>query len=617
MKRMLSLILAFAISCASLAVFAEGGYSVSDWAKEELKKAEEMKIIPESLLTADLREDITRAEFAAVSVKLYEYLSKETAKKTEENPFEDTADEYVLKAYNLGLTTGTSEKEFSPDGVLTREQAATMLTRVYKKITVKEWSIDNDADLTYDEDEKFADDESISSWAKASVYFMASKGIIKGVGDNKFAPKNFTDEEKSSGYANASREQAILMAVRMTKLDIKKTDAAENANPDPYAAGNQNLENVSKKNAYTVAFIGGSLTEGGAMWIAATAGELKKKMPDKEIVTINAGKGGTGSEYGAARFMTDVGAYEPDMVVIEFAVNDSGTNEKGHKAYMESMVRQAKNLSKEPTVIFLYAPIPAEKDDASYKTWLQGVAWKEEIAKHYGIKSINVYDYMQEDYNNIKEEKGYKTFTDYLKKMYQQSGSGFNVHGGYGKYAEAIKKAFEEDYDGCMAKPKDVGVCYAAEKKLVEAKYNFLTVDSAEMRYAGDWKTYDANYKFETSDANATIPEKHYKYPFFTHGIKQAMKTKAGFGFYTKAGSFSLNFTAATVGSTAKVYLDDAKTEYASLSCYSPYHGVNYMTKWVDLPNDGKKHKVIIIVDKPTTSNYVFRFGGVFERFYN
>ena len=134
MKRMLSLILAFAISCASLAVFAEGGYSVSDWAKEELKKAEEMKIIPESLLTADLREDITRAEFAAVSVKLYEYLSKETAKKTEENPFEDTADEYVLKAYNLGLTTGTSEKEFSPDGVLTREQAATMLTRVYKKI---------------------------------------------------------------------------------------------------------------------------------------------------------------------------------------------------------------------------------------------------------------------------------------------------------------------------------------------------------------------------------------------------------------------------------------------------------------------------------------------------
>ena len=87
MKRMLSFILALVISCASLAVFAEGGYTASDWAKEELKKAEEMKIIPESLLTADLREDITRAEFAAVSVKLYEYLSEEAAPKMEKNPF--------------------------------------------------------------------------------------------------------------------------------------------------------------------------------------------------------------------------------------------------------------------------------------------------------------------------------------------------------------------------------------------------------------------------------------------------------------------------------------------------------------------------------------------------
>ena len=95
------------------------------------------------------------------------------------------------------------------------------------------------------------------------------------------------------------------------------------------------------------------------------------------------------------------------------------------------------------------------------------------------------------------------------------------------------------------------------------------------------------------------------------------MNAQAGFGFYTKAGSFAMSFPASAAGSTARVYLDDSKTEYATLSCYSIYHGVNYMTKWVDLPNDGKKHKVIIMVDKPTTSNYVFRFGGIFERFYN
>ena len=118
------------------------------------------------------------------------------------------------------------------------------------------------------------------------------------------------------------------------------------------------------------------------------------------------------------------------MVVIEFAVNDVGKDETNSKAYMESMIRQAKKLSKEPVIIFLYAPLPVEEGSEQYGKWLQGVTCKEEIAKHYGIKSINVYDYMQKDYNNIKKEKNYNSFTDYLKTMYTPSGSGFDVHGG-------------------------------------------------------------------------------------------------------------------------------------------------------------------------------------------
>lgn len=44
---------------------------------------------------------------------------------------------------------------------------------------------------------------------------MNVNGIINGVGDNKFAPRNTTSAEVATGYANATREQALLIATRM------------------------------------------------------------------------------------------------------------------------------------------------------------------------------------------------------------------------------------------------------------------------------------------------------------------------------------------------------------------------------------------------------------------
>ncbi len=195
----------------------------SDWAKAELEKAEEMGLIPEILDGADLTADITRAEFAAVAVKVYEALSGTVALPNTVNPFTDTSDIEVLKAYNLGITTGVSATTFEPNTLLNREQAATMLTRTFKRATMNGWTIQNDAQfaLTYDKPSAFADDKDISDWAKDSVYFMAANNIINGVGDNKFAPKNITSEEEAYGYANATREQALIIAVRMVE-NLKK-----------------------------------------------------------------------------------------------------------------------------------------------------------------------------------------------------------------------------------------------------------------------------------------------------------------------------------------------------------------------------------------------------------
>jgi len=196
----------------------------SSWATAELQKASDLGLIPAVLMGADMTKPITRAEFAAISVKVYENLANTKAQPVATNPFTDCSDAEVLKAYNLGVTNGTSATTFTPNQILNREQAATMLTRVYKKVSMDGWTLATDSQFTlsYEKPPVFADDELISGWAKDSVYFMNANKIINGVGGNKFAPKNTTSAEEATGYANATREQALLIAARM--VDNLKDD---------------------------------------------------------------------------------------------------------------------------------------------------------------------------------------------------------------------------------------------------------------------------------------------------------------------------------------------------------------------------------------------------------
>ena len=170
--------------------------SASKWALDELAKAKEAGLIPTVLDKEDFTKNITRKEFAHVAVRLYEKVAGELAEPAKNNPFTDTNDEEILKAYNLGITQGMSATTFEPDTLITREQMATMMTRALAKA-----GVDTSVDMAFVE--KFADDASFGKWYVESIYFMASNGIIKGVGDNKFDPQG-----------QASREASLLISVR-------------------------------------------------------------------------------------------------------------------------------------------------------------------------------------------------------------------------------------------------------------------------------------------------------------------------------------------------------------------------------------------------------------------
>ena len=195
------------------------GSEVPTWSSPEMEEAYKENLIPDVLIGEDLTKSINRAEFAAVCVKVYENLAATQALPSVINPFTDCSDVEVLKAYNIGVVNGITPTTFVPYQLLNREQAATMLTRVFKRVTMPGWTLPTDGQfaLKYEMPAIFRDDSEISGYAKDSVYFMVANGIINGMGDGTFHPRNITDRQTAEAYANATREQALAIALRMVK----------------------------------------------------------------------------------------------------------------------------------------------------------------------------------------------------------------------------------------------------------------------------------------------------------------------------------------------------------------------------------------------------------------
>ncbi len=82
----------------------------------------------------------------------------------------------------------------------------------------------------------------------------------------------------------------------------------------------------------TIGFLGGSITQGSLAsvqencYASRVAKWFKDTFKDSEITFINAGIGGTPSDFGAARVSEDLLCYKPDFTIVEFSVNDEPTD---------------------------------------------------------------------------------------------------------------------------------------------------------------------------------------------------------------------------------------------------------------------------------------------------
>ena len=117
---------------------------------------------------------MTRAEFATIIARGLGLPQKSNA------IFKDvTADDwfynYVCTAYSYGIIKGVSENEFNPNGTITREEAAVMVTRAAKLCGM---DTEMDALAVRDSLAQFFDYVKASDWSQSSFAFCYNKKIL-------------------------------------------------------------------------------------------------------------------------------------------------------------------------------------------------------------------------------------------------------------------------------------------------------------------------------------------------------------------------------------------------------------------------------------------------------
>lgn len=118
-------------------------------------------------------------------------------------------------------------------------------------------------------------------------------------------------------------------------------------------------ELLSDKSECRLAFLGGSITEGagasvpGKRYSSLFTEMMNKRIPEVKFTEINAGVGGTPSALGLFRLKSEVLDKNPDVLFVEFAVNDSGYGDQMFK-YMEGIVRTARRWKNDLPIVFLF-----------------------------------------------------------------------------------------------------------------------------------------------------------------------------------------------------------------------------------------------------------------------
>ncbi len=172
-------------------------HTAHSWAFNGIISAKLEGLYTTGMMEQNFKEFATREQFTELALLLFEKLGG-TADGTE-NPFVDTDNDSIIRAYNAGIINGVSEDRFAPNDLLTREQLCAILVGILDKSGIS-------YDVNMEFQKEYVDLDQISDWAYPSVRMMNGYKIMNGDGD-KLLPKD-----------NVTREMAVLMLERVYEV---------------------------------------------------------------------------------------------------------------------------------------------------------------------------------------------------------------------------------------------------------------------------------------------------------------------------------------------------------------------------------------------------------------
>ena len=149
------------------------------------------------------------------------------------------------------------------------------------------------------------------------------------------------------------------------------------------------LEKLSKGEQTKIAYFGGSITAADG-WRPMTFKRFQSDYPQIEFNEINAAIGGVGSDLGVFRLRHDVLQYDPDLVFVEFTVNDDGVSYDRVLKQIEGIVRQIWKNNLSTDIVFVYTFRTGRENDYNGNKTPVSVSASEMVADFYGIPSVDL-----------------------------------------------------------------------------------------------------------------------------------------------------------------------------------------------------------------------------------
>ncbi|OFY01458.1 MAG: hypothetical protein A2W90_10615 [Bacteroidetes bacterium GWF2_42_66] len=238
-------------------------------------------------------------------------------------------------------------------------------------------------------------------------------------------------------------------------------------------------------NPITVAYLGGSITAQNG-WRVYSLEWFKHRFPQATFAEINAAIGGTGSKFGVFRLQEQILNYKPDLVFVEFAVNDGSEKKEEIIRSTESIVRKIWEQNPKIDICFIYTLSEQFVDVLEKQQLPESVQAMEEVATHYGIPSINyeieVFKRLQDHSLILKnKEKQIDGVT-----VFSPDGVHPFVETGHVIYFDILKRSFER-MDQCQKNQ--------SHKLIKPLCPNFLAnaqmIDPDKFLLSGNWSMLD------------------------------------------------------------------------------------------------------------------------------